>query len=368
MNKIAVIGAGKTGRGFVGRLLCEANAEIVFIDKDKELVETLNRDGSFQVSFFGGKREDFTVDGFKAYTWETLDSTAYESGMSVFDDAELILVSVCGPNLKDVGKELKKRLKSEKHYYIITCENYSHPSDVLKEAIGMSNISVSEATVFCTTIDNGGYNIASENYPYLQCDADLLDGYVPDVKGIKPITAFGNFLTRKLFTYNAASCITAYLGWLKGYTDYADAANDEEILAMLDRNYEVTNRVLCKEFGYDKEDQDEFAKLSRDKFTDRTIADTVARNAREPQRKLGKEERIIGPLLVINKYGEDAGILERTVAAMLLYDNEGEDAWRQIKSEKSCEQILADICGLETSHPSVARILAYYDEYALQLR
>ena len=148
MNKIAVIGAGKTGRGFVGRLLCEDNKEIVFIDKDVELVETLNRDGSFQISFFGSKREEFTVDGFKAYTWETVDGTVSEGGMSIFDEVELILVSVCGPNLRDVGKELQKRLNPEKHYYIITCENYSHPSEILKEAIGMENISVSEAT--CT--------------------------------------------------------------------------------------------------------------------------------------------------------------------------------------------------------------------------
>ena len=34
MSKIIVIGAGKTGRGFIGRLLQEAGKEIVFIDKN----------------------------------------------------------------------------------------------------------------------------------------------------------------------------------------------------------------------------------------------------------------------------------------------------------------------------------------------
>ena len=32
MSKIVVIGAGKTGRGFIGRLLQEAEKEIVFVD------------------------------------------------------------------------------------------------------------------------------------------------------------------------------------------------------------------------------------------------------------------------------------------------------------------------------------------------
>ena len=351
MSKITVIGAGKTGRGFIGRLIAESNLEFSFIDKDASLTEKLNKN-PFNVNFFGGVRESMTVSGYKAYTWENAD----------LSDTELIFVSVCGTNLADVGESLKTRLNPDKTYYIITCENYSDPAGKLKEAIGMDNVFVSEATVFCTTIENGELDIASQNYPYLQCNADLLGGYTPCVKAVKPVKEFGNFLTRKLFTYNAASCIIAYLGWFKGYTDYAEAANDKEILALLDKNYEVTNKVLCKEFGYDEKDQAEFALLSRNKFTDRTISDTVARNAREPHRKLGKTERIIGPLLVIDKYGEDTSVLEKTAAVMLLYDNHGEDAWKRIKSENTPEEILQDICGLQKESRIFKSIMNLYNE------
>ena len=181
---------------------------------------------------------------------------------------------------------------------------------------------------------------------------------MPGIKTVKSISNFSDFLTRKLYTYNAASCVIAYLGWKKGYTNYADAANDEEILALLDKNYEVTNRVLCKEFGYEPEDQKEFALLSRNKFCDRTIVDTVARNARDPQRKLAAEERIMGPIKLMYKYGEDASVLEQTAAAAVLYDNDGEDAWKKIKAEKSVEEILTDICGLEKESESYQNILS----------
>ena len=353
MNKITIIGAGKTGRGFIARLAAEDNAEITFIDKDEKLVAELNRQKSFSVSFFGGVRESINVTNYTATTWEDAD----------LSDSELILVSVCGSNLKAVGEELSIRLKKDKHYHIITAENYSKPSEVLKEAIGLDNVSVSEATVFCTTIENCGIDISSENYPYLQCNADLLDGYIPEIPSIKPIENFGNFLTRKLFTYNAASCVIAYLGYLKGYTDYAKAANDEDILKLLDKNYEVTNKVLCTEFGYDIEDQREFAQLSKNKFCDKTIVDTVARNAREPQRKLGANERIIGPMLLINKYNEDASVLEMTAAAMLLYDNDGEDEWRKIKAENTPEEILEKICGIDKTNKSFESIIKYYNEF-----
>lgn len=349
MSKITVIGAGKTGRGFVGRLIGESGLEFAFIDKDEALVRELN-ESPFTVRFFGNVREPMAVTGYKAFTWEDAD----------LSDAELIFVSVGGMNLADVGAQLKARLSLNRNYYIITCENASDPAGKLKRAIGMENVFVSEATVFCTTIENGGRDIASQNYPYLQCNEALLHGYVPPVSAVRPVARFGNFLTRKLFTYNAASCVIAYLGWLRGYTDYAEAANDPEILALLDHNYSVTNRVLCREFGYDPQDQAEFALLSREKFTDRTISDTVARNAREPHRKLGREERIIGPLLVMDKHGEDFSVLRTTAAAMLLYDNEVEDAWKKIKAENTTAQILENICGLDPESTLFREILAEY--------
>lgn len=351
MSKIIVIGAGKTGRGFLGRLFREADKEIVFIDKNETLVKELQEKAEFEVRFFGGVREPYRVNGFEAYTWET------ENIKDVFESAELIFVSVGGQNLKDVGVELSKVLAKNRHYYIITAENASKPSETLKKAIGKENITVSESTVFCTTIEDEGIHINSENYPYLQCNAELLEGYVPDIKTVKVISEFSNFLTRKLYTYNAASCVIAYLGWKKGYTNYADAANDEKILKLLDKNYEVTNRVLCEEFGYDIEDQREFALLSKNKFCDKTIVDTIARNARDPQRKLAAEERIMGPIKLMYKYGEDASVLEQTAAAAILYDNDGEDAWRKIKQEKTIEEILTDICGVEKESKSYQNIL-----------
>lgn len=340
MSKIVVVGAGKTGRGFIGRLLKECDKEVVFIDKNAELVREINEKKECKISFFGGVREPYMLTDLKAYTWEDAE----------IEDAELIIVSVGGQNLKDVGVSLAKLLDDDKHYYIMTAENASHPSKTLREGLGKENVSVSEATVFCTTIEDGGLDINSENYPYMQYDAELLDGFVPSAQTLKPVGNFSDFLTRKLFTYNAASCVIAYLGWVKGYEVYSDAANDEEILAKLDANYVTTNVVLCKEFGYEEADQKEFALLSRNKFTDRTIVDTVARNARDPQRKLGANERIIGPIKLHHKYGLDASVLEETAAAALLYDG-----------ENSPEDLLKNVCGLDAEDVIYKNIMAYVE-------
>ena len=110
MSKAAIIGAGKTGRGFLARLLSEtpdAYEKIVFIDKNPETVSRLNREKSFRVSFFGNVREPHTVSGFDAYTWDS------EGLRDAIEGCEVIFVSVGGQNLKDVGEKLKELLEEK---------------------------------------------------------------------------------------------------------------------------------------------------------------------------------------------------------------------------------------------------------------
>ena len=348
MSKVIIIGAGKTGRGFLARLL--KDNEIVFIDKDPALIGALCREGKVDIDFFGGKKPSVSVGFSAAYTWETVEPAA-------FAHADLILVSVGGPNLADVGAQLKKYITADAR--IIVCENASSPAKKLGEAIGIPGLKIAESTVFCTTIENekGKLAINSEWYPYLQFDGDVFGEDAPTLDGLRAVSNFGGFLDRKLFTYNSASCIIAYLGALKGYTVYGDAANDPEILALLDRNYKIINECICREYGYDEQDQREFAQLSRDKFTDRTLVDTIARNAREPQRKITPTERIVAPMMLQQKYGKDSTILEMTLAAALLYTPEEEQAWNAMLAEHGYEGILTEICGLDPNSALFTRIM-----------
>lgn len=348
MSKVVIVGAGKTGRGFLARLL--RNHEIVFIDKNKELIDKLNSEKKVDIDFFGEKKESLSIKFSLAHTWETVDKNA-------FDSIDAVLVSVGGNNLPDVGNELKKYVKADTK--IIVCENASSPAKKLGAAIGIDGLKIAESTVFCTTIEKekGALSINSEWYPYLQYDADVFGEITALSDGLKAVSNFGGFLDRKLYTYNSASCIIAYLGALKGYTVYSDAANDEEILALLDKNYEIINECICKEYHYEPEDQKEFALLSRDKFTDKTLVDTVARNAREPQRKITRTERIVAPMLLQEKYGKDSSILEKTLAAALLYTPKEEEEWNEMLNKQGYEGILQNLCGLDKNSEIYARVL-----------
>lgn len=348
MGKYVIIGAGKTGRGFLARLL--KDHQLLLIDKNTALVNAINEAKQIPIEFFGNKKPALSVAVAGAYTWETVQP-------EVFADADLILVSVGGTNLPDVGAQLRKHITADAR--IIVCENASSPAQKLYDAIGMEGVSVAESTVFCTTIEKapGSVAINSEWYPCLQFDGGVFSENCHFPEGLKPVANFGGFLNRKLYTYNSASCIIAYLGAFKGYTVYGDAANDPQILSLLDRNYESINHCICREYGYEEQDQKEFALLSRDKFTDRTLVDTVARNAREPQRKLTFRERIVAPMLLQQRYGADSLVLEKTLAAALLYTPPEETQWNAILREKGYEGVLQELCGLDSASPIYARIL-----------
>ncbi len=346
MAKIAVIGAGKTGRGFVARLLSESGAEILFVDKDAALVETLNRAGSFTVRFFGDARPPVTVSGYTAATWENAD----------FSGVELVFTAVGGSNLREAAGELAKRCRGAA---VITCENAVSPAKTFAKAAG-EGFAVAEAAVFCTTTEAGGGSpdILSEDYSRLPYDGEALPGFSPGLAGVEPVPRFEDFLRRKLYTYNCLSCVIAYTGAYYGFSDYADAANDPRVTALCSSAVAGINAALCREYGYGEEDQAEFAAAALRKFRNRAITDSVERNARDPERKLARDERIAGPLRLMEKYGEDPTALEITAAATLLYS--GDPAWEAYKSSHAPEEVLREVAGIDPGEPTGGRIMSHY--------
>ena len=45
MHKIMIVGAGKTGRGFIARLAKESNCPVTLVDQNEQLVQALNDAG-----------------------------------------------------------------------------------------------------------------------------------------------------------------------------------------------------------------------------------------------------------------------------------------------------------------------------------
>lgn len=336
MMRCVIVGAGRTGRGFLARLLA-GHARIALIDSDRALVERLNERGAYAIRYFDGAPET-GITGYEAYHTDDARCAA------VLSESDVVLVCVRGENDPEAGAWLEARLAGEK--CVIACENAVVPAELLE---GELQRTAASGAIFCTTIEDGPLDILSESYPALHVSARGIPEDFAKLPGIIVEPDFDTLMLRKIYTYNAASAIIAYLGWAYGFESYPEAANDRRIEERLDRFYRAIDGAICAEFTIDPEAQRRFSAFSKLKFQNPAIADSVARNAASPERKLAASERIIAPMRLIEKHGGDAGPLIETAAAAIKYSG--------IHDAENAARMLQSLCGLAEGEDLFIRIL-----------
>lgn len=367
---ITVIGAGKTGRGFLGRLLNEQGMNILFIDSSLSLVRQLKAVTSYTIEYFGNVREPKVIGGYRIL--HTQDPATPKT----ISQSDIVFTAVGAGNLGAVAELLaaalnfrEQDLTVRKPFLVITAENAINPADKLQAGIrstytGKSPYAITESAIFCSTIEkpNSATDIISEAFDVLPFDSQRIPSEYPLLLSfLKPEQDFPLLLTRKIFTYNCASAAIAYLGAYKGYHLYGDAANDPVIHEVVSRLYRVINQTLCTEYGLTEEDQQSFAETSRKKFQNRLILDSIERNARDASRKLAPDERMIGPLLLMNKQGLLSSALSLVIAAAMVYSIAHEPSIRSLNEHGGGLAILSKISLLEESNPMVPAILQYFE-------
>lgn len=372
--KALLFGAGKISRGFLAQLLQINDVEIVFVEKVQSLVNLLNEEKEYEVHILGDEKKNTIVKNYKAIALDDIDSIAKE-----MKDADIAFTSVVGKNLRDLGNTIGKAyLKSkmfrneEEILNFITCENWKNPIEDLKkgiyEAVPASNhanlkrdLSVTEAVIMRIAVEPSREN--KEKYPLDVWVQDFWDlpvnkkyykGKFPEWNYIHAIDDFGTLLEQKMYTNNTSNAGIAYLGHLLGYNKVADAANCSEISKFLDELYPEINKILEKGLGVDKEKQMEFAKKARDKYSNPLIIDEISRQAKDPIRKLGPDDRLVAPARMAIENGIQPVCITRVLAAAVYYDCKEDDSSVQLKgilSEKGFEGVLQEICKINKNDP-----------------
>ena len=140
---IVIIGAGQTGRGFIGRLLAERQCDFVLIDKEPALVERLQE--PYTVEFFA-ERVPVVVSPYRVLS---VDDPAVDDFLQ---RASLLFTAVGGENLPAVGKMLQGKLSESTN--IIVCENAQNAGEHLQNTLlPAATIGIVNGAVFCTTIN-----------------------------------------------------------------------------------------------------------------------------------------------------------------------------------------------------------------------
>lgn len=315
-NKALIIGAGGSGRGFIARLLSMDGCHIDFMDCRQELVHEMNVRGSYTI-FVGEHRTPYTVSGYRAV--HAQDPMALELAAQ----ADYIFVCVGLQNNRALAPFFLELAKVKPEAKIIVCENGLEPRRELREALALTpgaGMKITQGVIFCTSIEEkkGELSILSQHYDSLPYDVGEALFELP-FEHFKPVDDFARLMRQKIFTYNCISACIAYLGYLKGYTDYGEAARDEDVFAMCQRLRESLDQVVALELGIEPAQQTAFSQGAMDKFTSRAISDTILKNARSVTRKISPDERLMGPLALYLRFGQAPRVLCLIIAAALIY-------------------------------------------------
>lgn len=364
-----IFGAGKIARGFIGDLLFESNIPFTFIEKVDSLVDLINERKEYSINILGAPEKNLVVKNAKALKFSQTEEIKNEIA-----NADAVFTAVGGKNLNEIVPFLvlgiKEKIKNNGSLNVITCENWKKPADILKEGVLASfenpedkeyienHIGFTEAVIMRSGIEATPDLLAKDplivnvqNFWHLPFDASRIRRDMPEgMICLEPIQDFGGFLEKKFYTYNAANGTTSFVGATLGFKYIADAAHDERIINLLDGVYHETATALCKKYNMPFEEQWAFTRTSFRKLQDYDIVDYIERNARDPMRKLGKDDRLVGSARMCLEYGVIPTNLCVAIACAIHYENPEDEFAVQLKNireKEGYDAVLEKVCSLD---------------------
>jgi len=358
-----LIGAGKIGRGFLGHLAHRSGYLLNFVDANPDLVGLMQRRRTYRLHILGAPERDESITGFDAVL------AGSEASEAAGARADIIFVSVGGPNLRAAGELLGRiAARRSRPVNVIVGENWPDAAAELRGAAASPRwLAIAEATILRSCIEPTEAQRAEDPLA-LQCqdhwelsvDAAALREPLPHIGGLVPTAHFENELARKVYTYNAINATIAYLGHHRGHRFLADAAGDPVILEhALGVKHEV-DETICRSFGYSLDEQQRYSRRAMEKFQNPLIVDPIERQVRDPIRKLGRRDRLVGAAMLTIDAGITPYELALSIAAALEYRNPSDPSAVRLANlvhEAGAAAALAAIAGIEPDGPLASLVV-----------
>jgi len=367
--KAVQFGAGNIGRGFLGQLFAESGYDIVFVDVDDHVVDAINERGSYPIRIVGEHAETITIDNVRAVHGLDMDGVAMELAA-----CELAATAVGVNALPKVAPVLAagiaKRLNDSNAspLNILICENLLDASTKLRGMIGEhlpsslhdlfhAKIGLVEASIGrmvpVMTEDQRADEpllVCVEAYCELPVDQAGFRGAIPPLAHMKPLEKFGGYVERKLFMHNMSHAVAAYLGHLRGHEYIWQAMDDSYVLEQVRGALGETAQGLHRKHGLDLEGLRLHGEDLMRRYRNRALGDRVDRVARDPVRKLGRDDRLIGALRMCLEQGVIARHIAFAAAAAMHYhapDVPGAATLAAVRDGQGISGILREICDIE---------------------
>ena len=343
MKKILIYGAGAIGRGYLAPLLQKFGMEISFVDRDQNVITGLKSRKTYRIAITGHNDYEFVNVPIE---------NAYIFGEKInVSDFDLVFSCVGPSNCYDLAEDLKDAKA------VISCENDMATVSGLQKLTGNPNIYFGIPDV-----------ITSNTAPSELLDNDPLMAVTE--KGVLVIEKGEYTLPKeilqvnqdelkmhwmcKLFIHNAPHAIAAYLGYLKGYKFIHESMKDKKIKKIVIGSIKEITQGMIKCGFVNKNFANYYMKKEINRFSNNLLFDPISRVARDPIRKLSKDNRLILALRIAlfnKKIPHNTAIGVK--AAINYYDKKDSQSvhLKMLLSSLGYEGVLEKVCGLNKKDP-----------------
>lgn len=362
--KAVVIGTGRIGCGVAGQLLRAAGLEVVFVGRNPQVVDHLNRVGRYIVRLVDSRgSEDCEVAGIRAVLASDASRAAEEIA-----GADIVATAVGCSNLLSVAPLIAAGLARGKRRRttVLAFENFGSAGDCLSHFVarclegtrGSSTHAVSGALVTRVVARREGDPAGDEPLVFIgdrpatfYVDAAALAGPLPAIEGMVITDRYEAAVQRKLFTFSAGHATAAYLGYLKGYHYIHAAVRDPEIRAAVLAAMAEGQKALSARYGRDSAGDERTLQEILSRFDNAALNDSIERVGRDPVRKLAKEDRLIGPARLAKEAGIVPEKLTLAVAAAMLFCPLADPAAVELNRTIRCDGPAAALCRVAGFRP-----------------
>jgi len=382
-QKILIWGAGKIGRGFLGDLFHQAGYQLVFVDRNEQVVKQLNTRPEYSVYDLSDGGGISRVSGYMAVhiprkeailgELETCSLMAVAVHPDGFPDTvDMLHAAVCKRMAEGSGETLD----------IIVCANMFDPGQRLWEQL-VQRLSPKEKA-YCD--QHFGFVSALTNRLAIDPEEELraqdplavvvsgrgvlpvnklaFKGGLPKTERLSFVDNLPELELRKYYTYNMLHAALAYIGSFQGHTYAYESIADPVVMQMVRGALAEVGEALMNKFGFSQAETDEWNEMGIRMLDNPALKDTLQRLGSDSSRKLAKDERLTGPALLCRDNGIWPYYITKAIAYALLF-SPAADVKSQMVSEYArvygAKEAAKRYCGLESEPELLELIRLHYD-------
>ena len=372
-KKAVVFGAGKMACALLGELLYKAGFETFFVARNRNIA-SINQQKGYFVGLAGGEAHWMRVRDCAAFAIAEPDVIVEKVAA-----ADIVFTAVGIDNIPAIApliaEGLSRRLdRAGPPLNVIAAENLPGTGAYLRhQIVGAASLEkalllkkyIGFSAALTHRIMTGGGLIDGILHFSVDAPGDMIidrHGLIeplPEIPHTIVSDEFDALFLEKLATTNLAQAVASYMGHRENCRFVHEAAAHRKIAPVVQAAMNEASAAFQVDFPNLAAMVAHDAKKAVTRIADPSLADPVERICRDPLRKLGARERLIGPARMAVKHGLPHEHLVQAIAAALTYYNERDvqsKILQYIIADEGLDYVLTAVSGLLPHEPLAQEI------------